>query len=185
MKYIKQSKRGQSLVEVIVACGILGIVMTAIMSITVASKNLLYRSEDQTKATTLAQQGIEIVKHQRDIGCSFSNIKNSNGTLKNTMFVINGDTNSSDDETLHPLGTPPGSPYYINKFPGFQRQVYIYELKDVIADDSADVGVSGFQSGAACGSIDTDYDCTNRYYLIKVEVKKGSMILNTKTIMSK
>lgn len=186
MKYIKQSKRGQSLVEVVVACGILGIIMTAIMSITVASKNLLYQSEDQTKATALAQQGIEIVKHQKDIGCAFSTIKTKVDGGMNT-FYIKGDTDGGTDPTNDENLQTTGSSNNIKNFPDFTRTISIYNLSNLSGADPidlTDVNRSQFQP-VGCGSADTSYDCIGQYYLLKVKVEKGNVSSTVKTIMSK
>ena len=184
INYSQINKKGQSLVEVVVACGIIGVVLVAMMSMVMASKNLLYASEDQTKATALAQEAIEIVMHQRDIGCSFSNITKADGSLKTGPFVIKGDTEGSNDETLLNTGTPETIP----NFDGFARLIYIEELSS--SPNITGIDTSSFNNKPAqCINSDQDYDCVTSYYAIMVDIHKGGssgpIISQVKTIISK
>jgi type II secretory pathway pseudopilin PulG len=176
----KFNNKGQSLVEVVVACGIIGITLVAMMSIMSASRNLLYASEDQTKATALAQEAIEIAKHQRDIGCSFDNIKDdiASGTID---FIIKGDTEGSNDETLQTSGTPSN----IKDFDKFSRYIIIEDL----SSNSIGIDTSSFNTNAVkCSDPNEDYDCLDKYYAIRIDVYKDgdpNPISQVETIMSK
>ena len=184
---IKFNPKGQSLVEGIVACGILGVVLVAIMSIVIASRTLLYTSEDQTKATALAQEGIEIARHQRDIGCSFDNITDDSGNLVANTWHITSDTVSSGSDDTNEALTTTGSGDKIQNFDNFTRTIEIRDLADSQFDSMNSGGTqdSHFQSGANCGT-DNDYDCRDKYYFIKVVIQKNSVNLSeTSTIMSK
>ncbi|RJO62021.1 hypothetical protein C4544_00775 [candidate division WS5 bacterium] len=189
MKSIQIGKKGQSLVEVVVACGIIGIILTGMMIMVLASKNLLYTSEEKTIATALAQQGIDIARHQRDIGCSFSNIINSDGSLKTGPFVIEGDTNGTEDEDIVPYGS--SDPNNIKDNSGFARFVIIEEL----ASNTSDISTVGFQNDLNDGKCDQtpmdsgDYDCTDKYYAIRVDIHKdngsGPIVSQARTIIAK
>ncbi len=179
---LARRNRGQTLVEVVVAFGLIGISLAAMMSLTVATKNLLYNSSDITKANTLAEEGIEIARHQRDIGCSFSSISSSvaSGT---TNFVIKGDTESTNDETIQTTGTP----NKISNFDNFSRNITIQNLSDAPASVLQDgSGNPYFQTGSDCGT-DNDYDCTDKYYYITVTVTgpNNDVTTSASTIMSK
>ncbi len=182
--FIVKSKKGQTLVETVVAFGIIGISLAAMMSLTVATKNLVYNSSDITKANTLAEEGIEIARHQRDIGCSFSSISSSvaSGT---TNFVIKGDTESTNDETIQTTGTP----NKISNFDNFSRNITIQNLSSLLSSDPIITG-SNFQTGSDCGQTPispNDYDCTDRYYYITVTVTgpNSDVTTSVSTIMSK
>lgn len=181
----KINYKGQSLVEVVVACGIIGIISASMMGMLMASKNLLYQSEDKTKATALSQEGIEIVRHQRDIGCSFSNIVNpTSGELVSNNFVILGDTNGGNMEDLFEDSV--GEPTQIRNFDGFSRYIIIKEL----ADASDEMDIAGFNTDATqCSNIDTNYDCLDKYYFVRVDIHKGDgsgpIVSQSRTILSK
>ena len=88
MKKLLYQKKGQSLVEVVIAMAVIAVVVVAVMMPVLASRGLLYNSEDVTKATSLAEQGLEIIKNNRDIGCQFDAINpgNSGGTYDIVIF---------------------------------------------------------------------------------------------------
>lgn len=179
MKNIQIGREGQSLVEVVVACGIIGVVLTAMMVMVMSSKNLLYTSEEKTVATALAQQGMDIARHQRDIGCSFSNIINTDGSLRTGPFIIEGDTNGTEDEDVVPKGT--SEPNIIKDNSGFARIINIQELDG----NSLDLDTSSF----LCADTVKRHDCADSYYAIRVDIHKGSssgpIISQTRTIIAK
>jgi len=183
----KLNQKGQSLVEVIVACGLLTVVLVAIMSVSNASRNLLFASQDQTKATTLAQEGVEIVQHQRDIGCSFNNIKTTDGTgeLQSNIWYIKGD-DGTNDETL--ITTPPTF-WTGGNFKGFSRTIKIYDLKNSTTDDvddevGNDILLNDFQPDT--GNPANNYDTKDKYYFIKVKVTGPNGVTSTvSSIISK
>ncbi len=58
--------KGQTLVEIVVALGVVGVVMLAItVTVTTALSNVQY-SKLQNQATQYAQQGMEIIRNMRD-----------------------------------------------------------------------------------------------------------------------
>ena len=172
------NNKGQSLVEVVVSLGMIGMTVTALMSLVVGTKLLLKQSQITTKATALAQEGIEVVRHQRDIGCSFSNIKTNIGTLRSNSFVIQGDTvdesppGSMPDESLILSGTT----NRIENFTDFRRKIQIYELSDSQYDSPNPIG-SQFQPP----------DSRSKYYFLRVIITNASdvEITRVETIMSK
>lgn len=192
--YILKNKRGQSLVEVVISLGIISVVLTSLMSLVIASRNLLYQSEKYTNATSLAREGLEIAKHQRDIGCAFSTIKGSvaGGT---SSFVIKGDTEietggALPDETLQP-GNWTNATQIGGGFENYRRHFEIWDLSNVNPNaptpGQSYINDSGFQTGSCSLGSSANYDCTNRYYFIRVIItdKTGQEISRTETIMSK
>ncbi|MEK7447245.1 MAG: prepilin-type N-terminal cleavage/methylation domain-containing protein [Patescibacteria group bacterium] len=182
----KIKNKGQSLVEVVVACGIIGIISASMMGMLMASKNLLYQSEDKTKATTLSQEGIEIVRHQRDIGCSFSNIVNpTSGELISNDWIIWGDLNGGNMEDL--FANWGDEPNQIRNFDGFSRYITIKELTDITSDEMDLVGFN--TNSEECSDVDKNYDCLDKYYFVRVDVHKGDrsgpIVSQSKTILSK
>lgn len=162
-----KSQEGQTLVEIIVACGLIAFALASIIGIAMASKNILYLSQDNTKATTLAQEGIEIARHQRDIDCPFSQIalQVTGGTHD---FVIRSDTVTAvsdpvgnQDESVIPGS---GNGILIDNYPGFSRQITIYDMGDSSFPYNQIISNSNFSSGSG------DYDTTDQYYYITVSV---------------
>ena len=203
---LARRNRGQTLVEVVVAFGLIGISLAAMMSLTVATKNLLYNSSDITKANTLAEEGIEIARHQRDLGCSFSDLPicaDSTNCVSGTTndFVIDGDTNHTpDDEKVVNAGSV-GSSNEIGStgddaFKNFTRTLTIKNLNDssinsdIIQDNSTSPATPYFQNDSSCNKnpiSSDDIDCTNRYYYITVTVTgpNSDVTTSASTIMSK
>jgi len=204
----KINNRGQSLVEVIVSLFIIMISLTVVMNLVMVSKNLLEVSEIQTKANSLANQGVEIVRHQRDLGCGFSKVKAylEDGQPKE-YFAIQGDIcgdpgrgcySNAEDETIIPynqasvssLAGPYASgdykPDVIKDYPGFKREIKITPL-DEYSSDNADIQHDFL---AAFGTVPGDE--MTQYYVIEVLVKHrkdsgGSYntVQNLKTLMHK
>lgn len=186
MKKILQKEKGQSLVEVIIAMTILLITTTAAMTVVIASKNLLYMSEGQTKATALAQEGIEIVRNNRNVGCAFNDLttppKSADDPTQPTTscHFINRDTGGADD-TIIPkpvfVSCDNGGSSLGSNFSGFNRVIYLYSLDNAAFDGWA---ATGFGSG---------FDARSQYYNIKVKVswidKTGSRSTEISTIMLK
>jgi len=190
-KFCKKSKsRGQSLVEVVVALGMIGATVTAMMSLVVATKNILYQSTVTTKANALAQEGAEIVRHQRDIGCGFNNVL-SKLTASNHNVVIKGDIQpgSSEDLQLKVAGDVPNQ---IDNFStDFKRDIIIYKLNDSGLSSSAytsELTNNTDSSNAICtdGDLSNDYDCASNYALIVVQIKDKNdrMITELRNIIS-
>lgn len=184
------SKKGQSLVEVIVACGVLAIVMSAMMSIAFGARNLVNRSEDQTKATALAQEAIEIARHQRDVGCSFNDIKNSDGSLKGTNFIIEGDKPTGAETEKLILGNI-SETTDIDEFPDFRRYIEIKELSDT---EFTNLGMDACGTGAndSCFEVtdcnsQNNFDCRTKYYMLKAVVQNetGTTLSEIQTILTK
>ncbi len=61
-----KDKKGQSLVEVIIAMAIFALISSAIMSVTMGSLNGLTQGGDETEAQGLAQEGMEAIRSIRD-----------------------------------------------------------------------------------------------------------------------
>lgn len=70
--------RGQTLIEVVVAIGIFGVVMVAISTIIISSLSNVQYSKYQNQATQYAQEGMEVIRNWRDT--SFGNF-NTNPTV--------------------------------------------------------------------------------------------------------
>lgn len=58
--------KGQTLIEVVVAIGIFGVVMVAISTIIISSLSNVQYSKYQNQATQYAQQGMEVIRNWRD-----------------------------------------------------------------------------------------------------------------------
>jgi len=71
-------QRGQTLIEVLVALSILGVVITVITSIIINSLNNVQHGKDQFMATKYAQDGVEFVRTVRD--ADYTGFKNYSGT---------------------------------------------------------------------------------------------------------
>lgn len=182
MKKVITNKKGQSLVEVVIAMTILIIATSAAMTVVVSSKNLLYMAEGQTKATALAQEGIEIVRNNRNVGCAFNDLTtppktaNDPGDPGASCHAIKSDTdNTSDNSIIVPTDCTAASSQ-IENYSGFNRVVYLYDLSNAAFNGWA----TGFGSG---------FDAKDKYYNIVVKVtwidKTGSRSTEISTIMLK
>lgn len=160
MKKILQKKEGQSLVEVIVAMSIMMLTASAIMMLTVNVKNLTYSAQDTTKATALAQDGIEIIRSNRNIGCNFANLVADTATSCHAIksdTVGSGDPDNGSNQVIPITGVACAEAgNRIDNFSGFNRVVYLYELS-VVGPSWAD------DPGNAFDNID-------KYYYAKVVV---------------
>ncbi len=165
MRKILHQGNGQSLVEVVVAMAVMAVVVVAVMIPILASRGLLYNSENVTEATSLAEQGLEIVKNNRDIGCQFND-------LTPGMYVIAGDVspglplNSAANETLVSYTNQTLGIYSPNnEYQGFTRKIYLNNLSNV---NWADPPTSN-----NFGSLNNSFDSRDKYYYVKVEVSKS------------
>ena len=61
-----KNKKGQSLLEVIIAVAVFGLVAATILNFTLGGSQTLLLGGQETKAESLAQQGIEAVRAIRD-----------------------------------------------------------------------------------------------------------------------
>ncbi len=78
MKY-KFNMKGQTLIEVLVALGLIGVIATVLSTVVLTSLGNARFSKDQSLATQYAQEGLEIIRLLRDKNYTvFRNI--SNGT---------------------------------------------------------------------------------------------------------
>lgn len=66
MRCIKKQNSGQSLVEVVVAVGMMALLLTAVLSLISLSVKNSRVSKDRTMAVGLAQQGVELMRTYRD-----------------------------------------------------------------------------------------------------------------------
>lgn len=70
--------QGQTLVEVLVALGIITIIITALTGVVITSMGNARNSKDQNQATQYAQEGMEIVRQIRD--SDYVGFRNYSGT---------------------------------------------------------------------------------------------------------
>ena len=169
---------------------LISIALTAMMNLVVISKKLLFDAQDYTKANSLTQEGIEMAKHQRDIGCSFSNIKTFIDAGSN-RFVIKSDTDATTDESIREFADNGSKvPNQIDGFNGFERNIYAYDMgSDGFSTGAFSSIASGFQNDGNCNTA-ADYDCRDKYYYVRVEVTwtsqdGSSKKLSTAGIISK
>lgn len=64
---LSNKKSGQSLVEVVVAVGVMALLLTAVLSLISLSVKNSRLAKDRTKAANLAQEGIELMRTYRDL----------------------------------------------------------------------------------------------------------------------
>jgi type II secretory pathway pseudopilin PulG len=182
MKKLIKTKCGQGLVEVIIAMGILLITSTAAMTVVVSSKNLIYMSEGQTKATALAQEGIEIVRNNRNVGCDFNSLSaEPSATSCHVVWSDMVDNTSADNtkNNVKPISDFAGKvcadANQIDGFSGFTRTIYLKDLSTETWLTNA-----GFNS---------TYDARSKYFYITVKVswtdKTGPRSTEISTIMLK
>ena len=73
---------GQSLIEVVVAVGMFGLLLTAVLALISLSVKNSRLSKDRTNAVSLAQQGVELMRTYRDY--NFTDLSGqANGTVYN------------------------------------------------------------------------------------------------------
>lgn len=178
IRLILKEKKGQSLVEVSVALTIVIVVSVSMLSVVTASKNLLYDSEDRTKANVLAQEGIEIVRKHRNDGCQFGDLEGKENKPDNTndYYVIEGDTNGDSDiirlVQIKNGGSVNVSPSLSNVIPNniegfndqFTRKLYIYKLSDLTTIAGYGWISSNFPN------TNHDFDKGDKYYYIKAVI---------------
>jgi prepilin-type N-terminal cleavage/methylation domain-containing protein len=76
-----RNKKGFTLIEVVVALGILTIVLSATVTLIIQVVNLAMITRDKTEATALVQKGLSE---------KISDIKKCGGTLTDSSSVVNG-----------------------------------------------------------------------------------------------
>lgn len=67
MKCFKKKNSGQSLIEVVVAVGMMALLLTAVLSLIALSVKNSRLANDRTKAVAFAQQGVELMRAYRDL----------------------------------------------------------------------------------------------------------------------
>jgi len=172
IKNLFKKRNGQSLVEVSVALTIVAIASTSMLSVVVASKNLLYDSEDRTKANSLAQEGIEIVRAQRNEGCQFGGYLLSTNlpTVANDYYIITTDKNHGDVVGMGPgsltksTGVVKGND--IKGFPGYERRLYIYDLDKLYNSNTQRYDWINTNFPVAL-----DHDTKDKYIYLKVVIE--------------
>ena len=109
--------KGQSLVETVVALGILGFVMVGILTLGINVIGYAINSKAQTQATALAQQGLEVAR-------SYSSCGINNGT-----YIV--------DRTIKNSLAPPSgaSPYRVEL--NLSAPFYYFERRVIISDPIA------------------------------------------------
>lgn len=170
-----KSQGGQSLVEVVVAMGIIGISMAAMMNLVAASGKVIYQSEDSTKASVLATEAIEIVRNNSVSGCGLS--PDPANAATGVFFYIKSDTvdNSSsynNDQSL----TTTGLGDKIDNFSGFSRQILVWQMKPGTYN-----GYDFNKFAAAPLSLNL-----TKYYFVEVKIwKNGTEVLKSSSIIYK
>ncbi len=120
----KLNKNGQSLIEVLIALTILTMTLSGLFLMFSSSLRLFVEAQDATRMSTLIQEAIETVKHERNVGCGFNNFS-SFGTeqynssnpgdidffyLKGDIEGKKGDIEDEKDMTLMRYNTSSGVP---------------------------------------------------------------------------
>lgn len=62
----KKIKRGQALIELVLVTGLLSLILVALVSLTVVSLSTIQKTRLRTRATSIAQQGLENFRARRD-----------------------------------------------------------------------------------------------------------------------
>jgi type II secretory pathway pseudopilin PulG len=169
MRNILFNKNGQSLVEVLIAMIIIMSVVTAVMLLTLNSRNLLYSAEDTSKATALAQEGIEIVKHNRGMGCQFNDLVPDTGSSYHVIEsdVYDSGVGDSSNEIKAGAGLP--EPSNINGYNGFVRKIYLRDL----SGEAWNVDLFGDEG---------TFDGKDKYYYVRVEITKPGSTMETEAV---
>lgn len=171
MKILYNNKKGQTLIEVIVAMGIISVSLMGIMNMVMSSKKLIFEANDNATANSLAQEGIDTARHQREIGCSFRDVKlvvEADMTPQGAKFAIEGDTfpdgnalNNSMKLITYPVA---GSANQISGIgTKFTREIWIAKLGN-LAGSTPDPTVS-FPSNVA-----NTFDTSANYYYMTVKM---------------
>ena len=176
MRKILHQGNGQSLVEVVVAMAIMAVVVVAVMIPILASRGLLYNSENVTEATSLAEQGLEIVKNNRDIGCKFNDLGSGTYVIAGDVsrkLPLNSAANIAANETLVSYAGQKINIYSPNnEYQGFTRKIYLDKLSEPQFNNWADPPTSN-----NFGSLNNSFDSRDKYYYVKVEVSKSGSFM--------
>ncbi|MCX6816492.1 MAG: hypothetical protein NTZ93_01300 [Candidatus Beckwithbacteria bacterium] len=70
MNYFKTNNSGQSLIEVVVAVGMMALLLTAILALVSLSVKNSRVAKDRAQAVSLAQEGVELMRTYRDFSWS-------------------------------------------------------------------------------------------------------------------
>ena len=96
---------GQALIELVLVTGMLALILVTLVSLSVASLATVQKSRLRTRATTIAQQGLENIRSKRDqlnwvdftTGCSSSQagnwaamVSDGNPYSSNAVCAMNG-----------------------------------------------------------------------------------------------
>jgi len=101
MKFKKIKTSGQTLIEVLVALGIIAIIVTALTSVVVTSLGSSRYSKDQNLATQYAQEGLEIMRNLRDSDyVDFRNIPSGSYCLDKNSTVLSPDCFSANVDSF-------------------------------------------------------------------------------------
>jgi len=98
-------REGTSLLEIVVAFGIIGIAMTGLFSMMFRSMPLLLMAQDSTVAYNIASEGLEIVRHNRNMDCQFTRLNMPVNDTDNIQYVINKDIVGQTGISLVPYTT--------------------------------------------------------------------------------
>jgi len=92
-----RDERGETLVEVLVALGIITVVASALVGVVVTSMGNTRFSKDQNQATQYAQEGMEIVRQKRDDGyVAFRNIATGTYCLDGGSTILDPDCTAAN-----------------------------------------------------------------------------------------
>jgi len=191
-----KNKKGESLVEVSVALTISILIATSMLTVVVASKTILYNSDDRTKATFLVQEGIEMARHQRDINCKFQTVAEDVSAGQND-FAVTSDMYDSgnalnNDNKIVPNPDFAITPDKIDNYDGnpvFSREIRIYDLEAFYNANSGNPDYQWIKENFP----DTapGFDQKSKYYIIEVEIfwedryTGATSSLESSSIMSK
>ena len=92
MECFKKQNFGQSLIEVVVAVGVMALLLTAVLALISLSVKNSRLSKDRTQAVGLAQQGVELMRTYRDFSWStlLAKANNTNYNLPGGWTVATG-----------------------------------------------------------------------------------------------
>lgn len=93
---IPGNNKGVILIEAVLALGVIGVILTALVTALVSSVNSSNYTKDQSVATGYAQEGLEIARNDKDV--DFSILQNGTYCLGDGAYSIEGlDSTSSPD----------------------------------------------------------------------------------------
>ncbi|MCX6796617.1 MAG: prepilin-type N-terminal cleavage/methylation domain-containing protein, partial [Candidatus Falkowbacteria bacterium] len=93
---LSTKKQGQSLVEVIIAMAVFGLVSAALVGLVLNGDQALRQGDDEVQAAALAQEGMEAVRSIRDNAWNNLTFINSLATTSNNQWVFGQEGDSEN-----------------------------------------------------------------------------------------